>query len=97
MLSNSNHNGEVYPSLYPDESPRWLTSSVGENGEEIFVETDKIDFLDDISDDAFSIKSEIKNGTMATKPVVAPLFHRISARDNVESQLNHIIFEKDGK
>lgn len=87
MLSNFNHTGQVSPNVYGDEQPRWLTSAVGENGEEIFVEVNKIDTLDDIPDSAFSLRSELKNGTLSPTPVRFSQFERMNSRDKVEQQL----------
>lgn len=88
MLSNFNHTGQVNPNVYGNEQPRWLTSAAGENGEEIFVEVNKIDTLDDIPDSAFSLRSELKNGTLSKTPVHFSNFERLNARDNIEKKLN---------
>lgn len=88
MLSNFNHTGQVSPCVYGDEKPRWLTSAVGENGEEVFVVVNEIDTFDDVPDSAFSLRSEIKNGTLSPTPVLFSNFERLNARDKVEQQLN---------
>lgn len=88
MLSNFNHTGEVNPCIYADEKPRWLTSAVGENGEEVFVEVNEIDTFDDVPDSTFSLRSELKNGTLSATPVHFSNFERMCVRDKIEEQLN---------
>lgn len=91
MLSNFNHTGLLNPCVYGDEKPRWLTSAVGENGEEVFVVVNEIDTFDDVPDSAFSLRSELKNGTLSPTPVKFSTFERMNSRDKIEQQLNETL------
>lgn len=92
MLSNKNHLPS-HDNVYGSEKFTIMSSSIDENGEETFVETNDypLEFVG-VSASSFKLKSVIANGTVGEmKKVKGNSDNHLSNRDSIDKQVEQLM------
>lgn len=92
MLSNFSHS-PLHNNVYGSEKLVIMVSSVDENGEESFVESNDYPLeLTGVSSSSFKLKSVISNGTIGQmKKVKGNSDNNLSHRDSIDKQVEQLM------